>query len=56
MPRYGTHGVPIYSTYLGGNDWVDARAVAVDAGGNAYVTGDTKATDLGIAGAWDRRL
>ena len=31
----------IYSTYLGGSDNEDGRGVAVDAGGNAYVTGMT---------------
>jgi hypothetical protein len=31
----------IYSTYLGGNDWEAAFGIALDASGNAYVTGLT---------------
>jgi len=31
----------VYSTYLGGSGDEDGRGIAVDAGGNAYVTGDT---------------
>jgi len=31
----------IYSTYLGGSDWDYSEGLAVDAFGNAYVTGDT---------------
>jgi hypothetical protein len=36
----------IYSTYLGGTDWDDAFAIAVDNSGNAYVTGQTASTDF----------
>ena len=38
-------------SYLGSNNFVNARAIAVDAGTNAYVIGETEATDLDIAGA-----
>ena len=36
----------IYSTYLGGSGWEEAQAVAVDTGGNAYVTGYTNSSDF----------
>jgi hypothetical protein len=35
-----------YSTYLGGNGGDLGAAIAVDAGGNAYVTGNTTSTDF----------
>lgn len=36
----------IYSTYLGGTALEGSSGVAVDASGNAYVTGDTDSTDF----------
>jgi hypothetical protein len=39
----------VYSTYLGGNAGVDRGwAIALDAAGNTYVTGDTASTDFPI--------
>ncbi len=38
-----------YSTYLGGSDNDGAHAVAVDASGFAYVTGETESTDFPMA-------
>src|SRR5260221_4810903 len=35
-----------YSTYLGGNGGDFGAAIAVDAGGNSYVTGNTRSNDL----------
>jgi hypothetical protein len=36
----------VYSTYVGGTRFDEAHGIAVDAGGNAYVTGFTDSTDL----------
>lgn len=41
----------IYSTYLGGSSGEQARGIAVDSSGNAYVTGFTGSTNFPIANA-----
>jgi hypothetical protein len=38
----------VYSTYLGGNTADIGLAVAVDAAGNAYVTGETYSTTFPV--------
>ncbi len=38
----------LYMTYLGGSGATDARAIALDLAGNAYVTGETKAPDFPV--------
>ena len=44
-----------YSTYLGGTDYEATRGIAVDSGGNAYVTGETLSADYPTtSGAFDR--
>ncbi|HLF84156.1 MAG TPA: SBBP repeat-containing protein, partial [Blastocatellia bacterium] len=40
--------VLVYSTYLGGSSYDAARAIAVDAAGNAYVAGYTESSDFPI--------
>jgi len=42
----------VYSTYLGGSDLDVGRSIAVDAAGNAYVTGNTWSTDFPTANAF----
>jgi Beta-propeller repeat len=47
----------IYSTFVGGSDLESGNGIAVDAAGNAYVTGTTKSTNFPTtAGAFDRTL
>ncbi|HKP05284.1 MAG TPA: SBBP repeat-containing protein [Chthoniobacterales bacterium] len=41
----------IYSTYLGGSDDDQGAGIAVDSGGNAYVTGTTHSTNFPTANA-----
>jgi hypothetical protein len=47
----------LYSTYLGGQSFDAAYAVAVDASGNAYVTGEASSADFPTtAGAFDTQI
>src|SRR5262249_28268019 len=47
----------IYSTFVGGSNMEFGNALAVDAAGNAYVTGTTKSTNFPTtANAFDRTL
>ncbi|MCP4215555.1 MAG: hypothetical protein GY765_12955 [bacterium] len=36
----------LYSTYLGGEGWESAKCIAIDAGGNVYLSGETRSTDF----------
>jgi uncharacterized protein (AIM24 family) len=38
----------LYSTYLGGSKYSSAQGIAVDSGGNAYVTGYTQSSDFPV--------
>ncbi len=41
----------VYSTYLGGSNFTDATAVALDPAGDAFVTGNTDSSDFPTAGS-----
>ena len=49
LTKLGPAGSLIYSTYLGGNGNDSAAAIAVDASGNAYITGGTTSTNFPTA-------
>jgi hypothetical protein len=46
----------VYSTYLGGSGADNGAAIAVDAGGGAYVAGETQSTDFPLANAFQSQL
>ncbi|MDT7807412.1 MAG: hypothetical protein QOJ70_1225 [Acidobacteriota bacterium] len=46
----------IYSTYLGGSGIDEGSGIAVDATGNAYITGDTSSSNFPVQGAFQAAL
>ena len=46
VTKFSAAGTAIYSTYLGGGGNDSGNGIAVDAGGNAYVTGSTTSTNF----------
>jgi uncharacterized repeat protein (TIGR01451 family) len=45
--------VLIYSTYLGGSDFDTGEAIAIDSGGNVYITGDTASVNFPTVSGFD---
>jgi uncharacterized protein (TIGR03437 family) len=54
--KVNTAGGLVYLTYLGGSRAEEARAIAVDVAGNAYVTGYTESPDFPTRGAPFQRV
>ncbi len=51
VTKLGPNGSRLYTTFFGGNGTDEARGIAVDVQGNAYVTGNTGSLDLPVKGA-----
>jgi len=49
VTKFDTTGASVYATYLGGNSSDVAWFIAVDASGNAYVTGETSSSNFPLS-------
>jgi hypothetical protein len=49
VAKVGADGTLLWSTYVGGSSFAEARGIGVDGEGNALVTGVTASTDLALA-------
>jgi len=56
VSKFDTAGNLIYSTYLGGSDTDYGVSIAVDAYGNAYITGGTSSNDFPTKNAFQHSL
>lgn len=56
VTKFTPSGSLAYSTFLGGSDHDSGRGIAVDAGGNAHVTGQTCSEDFPLHNARQRTL
>jgi hypothetical protein len=48
VAKFNNQGQLVYSTYLGGSSGDRGNAIAVDANGNAYVTGQTSSSNFPV--------
>lgn len=56
ITKLSPSGSLAYSTYLGGNDWDVAYAIALDTSANAYVTGNSLSTNFPAANSLPSNL
>src|SRR4051794_39731790 len=56
VSHFDVNGRLVYSTYLGGSRTDTGQSIAVDAAGNAYVTGRTESPDFPVLRAMQPRL
>lgn len=53
VAKFSASGVPVYSTYLGGDgDHDSGKGIAVDSTGSAYITGETNSINFPIRNAY----